>query len=191
MEKTRTSNQTREQIFKACSLILQRDGLTELTLQSVATEAGISKGGLLYHFQSKEALIEGLFEYHNDIFETRLRELVALEDDKPGAFLRAYAKASVEQMMDPDNASLYASLFAAEEKYATAHKLMRQKYVAWQKAIDQTGLEPDWAMLLRFAVDGLWFAEMHQYAAPRPQQREKILNMILDLTNYSDAPKRD
>ncbi len=188
MDQTRTSAKTRETIFKACSQILRREGLTNLTLQAVASEAGLSKGGLLYHFETKEALIEALFEYHNNVFEERLEELVALEGEKPGAFLRAYAKASVEQMTNPENASLYASLFAAEEKYASAHKLMREKYVSWQGKIDQSGLDLEWALLLRFAVDGLWFAEMHRYAPPSPEQREEIVEMILDLTHHKEYP---
>jgi len=188
MEQNRTSSNTRETIFRACSQILRREGLTNLTLQAVASEAGLSKGGLLYHFETKEALIEALFEYHNNIFEERLKELLALEGDKPGAFLRAYAKASVEQMANPENASLYASLFAAEEKYASAHKLMREKYVNWQKEINQAGLDENWAMFLRFAVDGLWFAEMHRYAPPIPEQREEIVEMILKLTYNIQEP---
>ena len=188
MRRNRNASQTREIIFKACSQILRREGLTNLTLQAVASEAGLSKGGLLYHFETKEALIEALFEYHNNIFEERLNELVSLEGELPGAYLRAYAKASVEQMSDPENVKLYVSLFAAEEKYASAHKLMRKKYIGWQKNINQCGLDLDWAMVLRFAVDGLWFSEMHQYAPPQPEQREKIVDIILKLTHYINHP---
>ncbi|MGD2159358.1 MAG: TetR/AcrR family transcriptional regulator [Anaerolineales bacterium] len=174
--------QTRQQIFEACSWILRNEGLTNLTLEAVADEAQISKGGLLYHFPNKESLIEALFEYHNSKFETRLQELVEAEGDEVGAWLRAYAKASIEQIADPENASLYASLFAAEERYASAHQLMREKYVNWQKNIENCGLDPTLATLVRIAVDGLWFAEMHRYAPPDLKRREKILKRILDMT---------
>lgn len=188
MGNNKKSVDTRLKIFHACSDILSREGLSNLTLQSVASEAGISKGGLLYHFETKQALIEGLFEYHNSIFEARLAELVEAEGEKPGSFLRAYAKASAEQIADPDNASLYASLFAAEEQYSGAHKLMREKYVNWQKQIDSCGIDPDWAMLLRFATDGLWFIEMHRYAPPNLEQREKIVDMIIEMASWKENP---
>lgn len=190
MSRSQVASQTRQKIFEACSHILQSEGLSNLTLEAVADEAGISKGGLLYHFPNKVALIEALFEYHNDIFETRLLELVELEGDHPGAWLRAYAKASIEQISDPDNVSLYVSLFAAEERYASAHRLMRDKYVAWQKRIDESRLDPDWAMLVRFAVDGLWFAEMHRYAPPDQERRDRIISMILYLTHEKEMPAR-
>lgn len=182
MSPRRTAPETRELIFEACSRILRQDGLADLTLEAVSEEAGLSKGGLLYHFPNKEALIRALFEYHNDIFEARLETLSAAEGDEPGAWLRAYAKASVEQIVEPDNASLYASLFAAEEKYASAHLLMRQKYVSWQQRVDASRIGPVAATLVRLAVDGLWFAQMHNYAPPDEARREKIVDMILSLT---------
>jgi len=188
MGNNRKSAETKEQIFQACRKILTEEGLSNLTLQAVADQAGLSKGGLLYHFPSKEDLVEALFEYHNGIFEERLQELFEQEADQSGAFIRAYAKASAEQMADPENASLYASLFAAEEKYASAHKLMRQKYKVWQNKINQCDMDTDWAMMLRFAADGLWFIEMHQYAPPSPDQRERIVDIIVRLAQYKENP---
>ena len=126
-----------------------------------------------------------MFEYNNDKFETRLNELVEVEGNAAGAFLRAYAKASIEQIIDSDNASLYASLFAAEERYTSAHKLMREKYINWQKQVDDCGLDPALATLVRLAVDGLWFAEMHRYAPPDVERREKIIELILNMTHGS------
>ncbi len=186
MGPQRTDLRTRDLILEACSQILRREGLTNLTLKAVAEEAGISKGGLLYHFPNKVSLIETLFKYHNDKFEARLQELAKIEGDVPGAWLRAYARASIEQIADPGNASLYASIFAAEDRYATAHQLMRQKYTLWQKQVEECGLNPDWATLVRFAVDGLWFSEMHRYAPLSTTRHEKIVDLILELI---DDPK--
>lgn len=184
------SKQTRQQIFEACSRILQKEGLTNLTLEAVAVEAQISKGGLLYHFPNKESLIEALFEYHNNKFETRLTELAEAEGDEAGAWLRAYAKASLEQIADPENASLYASLFAAEERYASAHQLMRSKYVNWQRKVEQSGINPTLATLVRLTVDGLWFVEMHSYAPPDLERRQEILELILKMT-YGNGPQKN
>ena len=182
MRQRRSAQETRTLLFEAASRILRAGGLNHLTLAAVAREAGLSKGGLLYHFPTKEALIEALFEYHNDLFESRLAELAAAQADRPGAWLRAYARASIEQITDPETASLYSSLFAAEERYATAHRLMRQKYARWQTQVDDCGLEPDWASLIRLTVDGLWFSEMHHYAPLPPARREQIVALIEQLT---------
>jgi AcrR family transcriptional regulator len=51
-------SQTR--IFDAAEAIVQSRGVAGLTLAAAARDAGISKGGLLYHFASKEALLDAL-----------------------------------------------------------------------------------------------------------------------------------
>ncbi len=181
----RTAAETRELIFKAASQILIDEGLSSLTLAKAAEQAGLSKGGLLYHFPNKVALIDAIFEYHNEIFERRLEQLSAEEGHAPGAWLKAYARASVEQITDADTASLYASLFAAEEEYASAHALMRQKYINWQDKVENCGLDPNWALLIRLTVDGLWFSEMHQYGPPDLNQRKWLISKIMELVDQN------
>jgi hypothetical protein len=44
---------SKDRILDAAERVVLRDGVTHLTLDAVAAETGISKGGLLYHFPSK------------------------------------------------------------------------------------------------------------------------------------------
>lgn len=50
----------RTRILDAAEAIVQARGVPALTLAEAARGAGISKGGLLYHFASKEAMLHGL-----------------------------------------------------------------------------------------------------------------------------------
>ncbi|WP_116201176.1 TetR/AcrR family transcriptional regulator [Amycolatopsis circi] len=52
----------RERILGSYEVILADRGPAEITLDAVAAHAGVSKGGLLYHFGSKDALRDGLLE---------------------------------------------------------------------------------------------------------------------------------
>lgn len=182
MNRRRTASETRKMLFEACSRILRRKGLTNLTLGAVSKEAGLSKGGLLYHFPTKESLIEGLFEYHNEQFDSRMKVLAEEEKEETGSWLRAYVKASMEQITDPDSINLYASLYAAGEEYGGAHQILQRKFSDWQQQIEANLPDPTWATLLRFAVDGLWFAEMHNYAPPEQGRRQKIVDLITSLS---------
>ncbi|KAA3656710.1 MAG: TetR/AcrR family transcriptional regulator [Chloroflexi bacterium] len=182
MSQRRTALETRELIFEACGRILQREGLTNLTLSAVSVEAGLSKGGLLYHFPTKESLVKGLFEYHNDKFDTRMKVIAKEEKEETGDWLRAYVRASMEQIIDPDSINLYASLYAAGEEFVSAHQMLQRKFADWQQQIEASLPDPTWATLLRFAVDGLWFAEMHKYAPPEQDQRQKIVELIMSLS---------
>ena len=53
------SVQTRARIRVAAAKVIERDGAGHLTLEKVAAEADLSKGGLLYHYPSKDALLQG------------------------------------------------------------------------------------------------------------------------------------
>ena len=57
------SETTRARIRVAAAKVIERDGAGRLTLEKMASEAGVSKGGLLYHYPSKDALLQGLLEH--------------------------------------------------------------------------------------------------------------------------------
>ena len=56
------ANNSREHILDTYIDLLIRSGERAATLDAVATAAKVSKGGLLYHFSSKKALLEALAE---------------------------------------------------------------------------------------------------------------------------------
>src|SRR5205809_615370 len=47
-------------LLDAAEAVVVRQGIANLTLDAVAAEAGMSKGGLLHHFPTKDRLVEAL-----------------------------------------------------------------------------------------------------------------------------------
>jgi AcrR family transcriptional regulator len=56
----RHKRDSRELILQAAEDIVAKRGPAHLTLETAANEAKVSKGGLFYHFRSKEALLEAM-----------------------------------------------------------------------------------------------------------------------------------
>ena len=56
----------KNQILDAAERVVVANGPYRLTLDAVTKEANISKGGLLYHFATKEKLIDGMIERYLD-----------------------------------------------------------------------------------------------------------------------------
>lgn len=56
------ANNSREQILDAYEHLLVQAGERAATLDAVAAQAKVSKGGLLYHFGSKKALFQALLD---------------------------------------------------------------------------------------------------------------------------------
>ena len=63
MRKTKEEAQkTRQHLLNAALEVFWRTGVTRATLQEIATEAGVTRGALYWHFKNKEDLFEALFE---------------------------------------------------------------------------------------------------------------------------------
>src|SRR5689334_4878280 len=83
--------ETRTRLLDAATEVLLRDGAQALTLDAVAKQAQVSKGGLLYHFPSKQALVAGMVQRLVGQFDDAL----ARAGDEPGAATRVYLAATV------------------------------------------------------------------------------------------------
>ncbi|GGG21061.1 TetR family transcriptional regulator [Caldovatus sediminis] len=79
----------RTRILDAAEAIVQARGVPALTLEAAAREAGVSKGGLLYHFASKEALLAAMLARLSDWFRAEFETCVAAQAPGPGRIARA------------------------------------------------------------------------------------------------------
>ncbi len=73
---------SRETILQAAEAIVIESGAVRMTLDAVAERSGISKGGLMYHFSTKEALLQAMIERMAVRFEglrTKAREEMSEE----------------------------------------------------------------------------------------------------------------
>lgn len=176
--KARTS---RDAILDAASRILVRDGGDALTIASVAREAGVSKGGLFYHFASKKALVEGLVNRHVAAFD----ELITAAGDEPGAATVAYLR-SARHPDGPATQSVTA-LLAAAATSPEALESLRERYVAWQSRLDNDGIAPHIAAAVRFAVDGIWLADVLALAPVTGRRRSQVIASLEQLVRDAGA----
>ncbi len=77
-----SANETRSKICEAAIRAAARDGLLSMTLDNVAKEAGVSKGGVMYHFPSKDELVSGVLEYFGNQVEQMVLQRIA-DDPNP------------------------------------------------------------------------------------------------------------
>lgn len=87
-------SETRAKIVQSAMQLAAREGLLNITLDRVAEEAGLSKGGVIHHYPSKEALLSGVITYFTEQIDGIMTRLVA-EDPSPNyrwarAMLRLY-----------------------------------------------------------------------------------------------------
>lgn len=84
---------SRERILRAAAEVAKEAGAARMSLDAVAARAGLSKGGLLYNFPTKTALLKGLVEHHLSRFTAELAEVEAAMPDRPNRTALAYVEA--------------------------------------------------------------------------------------------------
>jgi AcrR family transcriptional regulator len=175
---TKQESSTREAILRATGRVVAEEGISGLTLGAVAREAGVSKGGLLYHFPSKDALIRGMIRRLIEGFTGVIER--ELEEGGSGRWVRAYARASFVE--DRQLLDVSAGLLAAVANDPSLLDPMRSSYEGWQRRAERDGIDPAVATLVRLAADGLFFVELFGLAPPEGRLRERVLEALLQLT---------
>lgn len=89
-KRTNKPEAVKNDLLNAAGHILVTGGIQAFTLELVAKEARVSKGGLLHHFPNKKALLDGLFMREMEMFR---QEMLASQQKDPvptGRAARAY-----------------------------------------------------------------------------------------------------
>ncbi|QKV20480.1 TetR/AcrR family transcriptional regulator [Oricola thermophila] len=71
---------SREKILKAAAELAMCEGAAHLSLDAVAARAGVSKGGLLYNFPNKTALMRALVEQFIEEFRAEIEDAPGTSD---------------------------------------------------------------------------------------------------------------
>ncbi|MDP3891270.1 TetR/AcrR family transcriptional regulator, partial [Nocardioides sp.] len=75
---------------------LCEDGERAATMDTIAARAGVSKGGLLYHFTSKEALAEATIDRFGEVAGRHLEEMAHAAEGPSRHFVRTSVQADTE-----------------------------------------------------------------------------------------------
>lgn len=189
-----SASKTKEHILDSAASVIVRDGVGNLTLDRVAKEAGLSKGGLLYHFGQKEQLIQALIERILHHFDEERRAYEGEEAPRTrGRRTRAFVRASLEGSwahktgVKRHGMEMFAALVGALSLDPTLLDPLRRRSRQWQAELENDGLPPDRATVIRLAADGLWFAELMGFTRLPASRRRSVIREMLRLAE--EAPR--
>ena len=170
---------TKKRILNAAARHIGMHGPSKLTIESAAEAAGLSKGAVLYHFNTKDALVEALLTTILDGFDEATASIMAKAGSLRGGYAAAYAKASFDPRNNtPDAAS---GLLAALTNNLDLLKPAADRHQHYQQQLEADGIAPAAATLVRLAADGLFFARALKLAQPSDAVTADVLAMLLDL----------
>ncbi|WP_098024775.1 TetR/AcrR family transcriptional regulator [Streptomyces sp. st115] len=177
----RTSKRT--QILDAATRVVQREGVKSVTFDSVAAEAGLTKGGLLYHFASRDDLVQAIHQHLADRWEADLVAAAgkpapeATRDERLAAYTRvaiqSATRAELLLMLEGSTNTAHAAVWeAVTERWAPPPTSASASASADPAALDR--------FILRLAADGLWLYESLTSDRLDPAMRQAVAERIAD-----------
>ena len=153
--------------------IVSAQGFEALTIDALAKAAGVTKGGVQYHFSSKDELIIQLLEYLLQGFDALLEER-----PKQHTWLEAYVSALLEPEMEGDRAvsSILSALPPHDPRTAPFDAYLNK----WRKRAEESGIDPLLSQIIRLAADGLWLERSHHQTSQRDIRPlvERLMQLI-------------
>lgn len=176
----RSPEDTRDAILGAAHRLFLADGL-QASLAQVAREAGISKGGLIYHFASKDDLVEALATRMIHEFRQEVEARVEAGDTDPGRLVRAYVRVSVDPATDQTLAQERQTLEAILGTVPVVQEIWRSDSQWWRDTLAADGLPEGIRDLVVAAADGVWTTMEWGVAYP-PARMVALRDRLLALT---------
>lgn len=133
------------------TLLVEGAGAT-VTLDAVAEAAAVSKGGLLYHFPSKEALVDGVCD--------RLRERAAADVARlraaPEGPVAYWVRTATSDAVSGIGRTYQAVLGLAGTGRPAARAVIAEVERGWTAALEELIADPVVARVVRLVGDGLY-----------------------------------
>jgi AcrR family transcriptional regulator len=169
---------SREKILDAAAELVGEIGAGRLTLDAVAEKAGLSKGGLLYNFPSKDALLQAMIQRMIDQV-TEAKEALR-KQAKPGPNLEArlVTTSLLNMCCGGKMQEVATGLLVASAENPGLLDPVRQIIRATLDQLKTNSDDLDAALLGWLAVEGLSNMEMHNLSPFSDKDRERIVQAV-------------
>ena len=184
MATTHPRGSSRDKLIGAAADLITHHGVQELTLEGVAAAAGVTKGGLIYHFKTKDDLLGAVVERLIEQIDHRNRAKAAKRGDTTGALLLALVDDTFD--LPRGEKQLMTNLLAAASAYPHLLGPVRALFSRVYGEFTAAGADTGMALVLAAALDGITLLELHDFHQFSKQQREamrKALNELIEKLN--------
>ncbi|WP_175912611.1 MULTISPECIES: TetR/AcrR family transcriptional regulator [Burkholderia] len=177
-------NQTRSEISRkkaidAALSILTRDGVGGLTFDALSRESGISKGGLLHQFRTKQGVLQALLEFQQQQFEQFGRDYLVKEGaSKVEPTLAAQIAIFREAINQPNSVAraVLAAIIESPELLEGRNNVDADKLKTMDKEADDFEL----SLLRYFAASGIAFNVLLGVTPLTGAMRNRLFTRLLN-----------
>ena len=172
-------------IVDAAENVVVEAGASHMTLDAVAARAGVSKGGLLHHFPTKEALLEAMIGRLIEKREESRRKILNDLPDSPTRELKAYVLAALarDRKVDRVGAPILAALAHNPKLAQPIREIIKKRYAEFVSK----GVKFERAVIFALATDGLLFHEVVSLSPFTEEQRSRVVEELLRMIDETLA----
>jgi AcrR family transcriptional regulator len=175
----------RAKILEAAERVVRERGAAALTFEEVVAASGVTRGGITYHFPTKDELLRALVERDREQWERTLAEHRAACPATACADLVAYIRSSTGH--DDDHRRFVSGMLGAVAHDPGLLSSCREFYRL------QLG-PPRWTddelrrLMLRLAADGLFWMETFGFLELPPTARRRFVELLEAFAGDWSAP---
>lgn len=176
MTQIKTKISSRDRILSAAADVAREAGAGNLSLDAVAARAGVSKGGLLYNFPTKAALMRALVESYLAKFEGDL-DAASAGPDAGDDLLSAYIKLSAVEWDEakPGAAGVLAAM-AEDPDFMKPIAAFKRRLLDRLKA-DSDDLET--LLIIYLALEGMRSMKLFETDVLTDEERDLAISVML------------
>lgn len=169
----------RQALLEQTAKLTIEQGLSKVTFQAVADAVGVTKGGVMHHFATKDALILAVFDDAMTKFEAEVDAAMAKDDVSYGSFTRAYVDATISlgekgQTQFDHQATLYVLMLGDRD--------LRELWAQWSNQQLQKHKKTDNTETLcmaRLVADGIWLSD---FSGIDISDKKSLRNRLIQMT---------
>lgn len=169
----------KNQILDAAGALVAEKGAAHLTFDALVKKTGLSKGGILYHYPNKSALLQAMVDRMIDSFEQhRVKikggDVTSVLPDARSYIMAAHGKSDKDYNRDLGVLAVAAN---SPELLEPLREHYKKNFAQARTRRELTGL----STLLFLAMDGFWLLSALGLNFTTPEQKDRMLKTALSL----------
>ena len=164
-------------VLDAADALVSEVGANHMSLDAVAARAGISKGGLLYLFPSKVALLQGMVERYVERLENGPNGATNIKKSEARRLLTARLAARGDKDIDEERTGSFSMIAAISERPALLDPVRAAHKRIWAR-LQKSSSDPELALLSWLALEGLLIVELFGTSPLTRAERVKFMKRL-------------
>lgn len=177
-------------ILECAEALVQEKGAAHLTFDALTLATGISKGGLLYHFESKDALISAMLERYVDRRQQARDELIGEAERTPDVEIRALLETELHHNKS-GKLGVDSAIIAATANNPQLMSMIHQRQLELFELLDNSSAGPMRSRIAWYAVLGHRLYQQFGLATDEKKNEEAFAEELLNLVQASSVSKSD